>query len=52
MLLFLSLPTTTNSFHQVLHLEVLAPANVRETMKEKIRAMAERYKNNTYIHNQ
>ena len=40
----------TNDFYQALlheaeHVEVLAPANVRETMKEKIRAMAERYKN-------
>ena len=38
----------TNDFYQALlheaeHVEVLAPANVRETMMEKIRAMAERY---------
>ena len=40
----------TNDFYQALlheaeHVEVLAPANVREKMKEKIGKMAERYKN-------
>ena len=39
----------TNDFYQALlheanHVEVLAPANVREAMKEKILAMANRYK--------
>ena len=40
----------TNDFYQALlheaeHVEVLAPANVRKTMKEKIQAMAEKYSN-------